>query len=155
MKTVSLLALCAAALMSGCASVNMASTEEMAKAKQFNPPSAGHAGVYIYRNSGIVGAALKKDLWIDGQCVGESARDVFFYTEVEGGKTHKVETQSELSPNGLELMFDSGKNYFIRQFIKIGLFVGGADLEQVSEEQGKKDIAPLGLAAPGACSSQR
>ena len=28
----------------------------------------------------------------------------------------------------------------------MGVLVGGAGLEQVSEEQGKKDIAPLGLA---------
>jgi hypothetical protein len=27
--------------------------------------------------------------------------------------------------------------YFIRQYIKMGLVVGGADLEQVTEEQGK------------------
>ncbi|THF66291.1 DUF2846 domain-containing protein [Pseudothauera nasutitermitis] len=143
----------AAVLMTGCASVDMASKEASDKAKRFDPPSAGQAGVYIYRNS-FAGKALKKDLWIDGECVGESAPDVFFYTEVKGGEKHKIETESEFSPNALELMFVAGKNYFIRQFIKMGAFVGGADLEEVSEEQGKADIAKLNMAQSGKCSSK-
>ena len=61
---------------------------------------------------------------------GESAPNVFFYTQVKGGETHKIETESEFSPNTLELMLEAGKNYFIRQFIKMGAFVGGADLER-------------------------
>jgi hypothetical protein len=109
MKIISVFSLTAALLISGCASVEMASKAESAKAKEFNPPSQGNAGVYIYRDS-FVGKALKKDIWIDGKCVGESAPDVFFYAEVEGGKSHKVDTQSEFSPNSFELMFETGKN---------------------------------------------
>ena len=154
MKIVSVIALTAALLMSGCASVDMASKAESAKAKEFNPPSQGNAGVYVYRDS-FVGKALKKDVWIDGKCLGESAPDVFFYTEVEGGKNHKVDTESEFSPNTLELMFETGKNYFIRQFIKMGVFVGGAGLEQIPEEQGKIAVATLEMAKPGKCSAAR
>jgi PBP1b-binding outer membrane lipoprotein LpoB len=151
MKIASLLAITAALLISGCASVDMATKEESAKAKEFKQPSADKAGVYIYRNS-FVGKALKKDVFVDGKCIGESAPDVFFYTEVKGGQTHKIDTESEFSPNTLEIMFETGKNYFIRQFIKLGVFVGGAGLEQVSEEQGKKDVAQLELAKQGKCS---
>ncbi|MDG5975474.1 hypothetical protein H010_09451 [Hydrogenophaga taeniospiralis CCUG 15921] len=132
----------------------MASKEESAKAKEFNQPSPGNAGVYIYRNS-FTGKALKKDIWVDGKCVGESAPDVFFYTEVEGGKTHKIDTESEFSPNTLELMFVSGKNYFIRQFIKMGMFVGGAGVVQVSEKQGMSDVVELDMAKLGNCSATR
>lgn len=152
MKIVSVIALTATLLISGCASVDMASKAESAKAKEFNPPSQGNAGVYVYRDS-FVGKALKKDVWIDGKCIGESAPDVFFYTEVAGGKSHKVDTESEFSPNALELMFEAGKNYFIRQFIKMGVFVGGAGLEQVPEEQGKIAVGKLEMAEPGKCST--
>jgi len=154
MKIISVISLITALLISGCASVEMASKEESAKAKEFNPPSQGNAGLYIYRNS-WGGRALKKDLWIDGECVGESAPDVFFYKEVDGGKTYKIDTQSEFSPNTLEVMLESGKNYFIRQFIKLGVFIGGAGLEQVSEEQGKKDVVELEMAKLGKCSAPR
>lgn len=151
MKIVPVFALIVTLLVSGCASVEMASKTEAVKAKEFGLPSQGTAGVYIYRDS-VLGAALKKDVWIDGKCIGETAPDMFFYTEVEGGKIHKVDTESEFSPNTLEMMFETGKNYFIRQFIKFGVFVGGAGLEQVPEEQGKIAVAKLEMAKPGKCS---
>jgi hypothetical protein len=154
MKIVSVVMLTATLLISGCASVDMAPKAESARAKEFNPPSQGNAGVYVYRDS-FVGKALKKDVWIDGKCIGESAPDVFFYTEVEGGKNHKIDTESEFSPNTVELMFEAGKNYFIRQFIKMGVFVGGAGLEQIPEEQGKITVAKLEMAKPGKCSAAR
>lgn len=154
MKIAPVITAAAVLVLSGCASVEMASKAESAKAKEFNPPSQGNAGVYVYRDS-FVGKALKKDVWIDNKCIGESAPDVFFYTEVAGGKTHRIDTESEFSPNTLELMFESGKNYFIRQFIKIGVFVGGAGLEQVPEEQGKNAVAKLEMAKPGRCSGQK
>ncbi|RYY89385.1 MAG: DUF2846 domain-containing protein [Chitinophagaceae bacterium] len=154
MKYVSIAILTTAALISGCASVDMAPSADSQKAKQFAAPSEGKAGVYIYRNS-FVGKALKKDIWIDGECVGESASDVFFYTEVAGGKSHKIETESEFSPNALEVMMQAGKNYFIRQFIKMGAFVGGADLEKVSDDQGKSDVAKLEMAKSGKCGGSR
>ena len=151
MKLASIILVSGALFLTGCASVNMASKEETAKAKEFSAPAEGKSGVYIYRNS-FVGKALKKDVWINGKCVGETAPDVFFYTEVDGDQKYKIDTESEFSPNALEVMFDSGKNYFIRQFIKIGVFVGGAGLEQISEEQGKADVAKLNMAQTGTCS---
>jgi hypothetical protein len=152
MRIFTVFTLFTALLISGCASVDMTSKAESAKAKEFNLPSQGNAGVYIYRNS-FVGKALKKDIWVDGKCIGESAPDVFFYTEVEGGKKHKIDTESEFSANTLEVMLDAGKNYFIRQFIKMGVFVGGAGLEQIPEEQGKGDVVKLEMAKSGKCSA--
>ncbi len=154
MKIVSLAIVAASLVLTGCASVEMVSKEESTKAKQFSAPSANNAGLYIYRNSSF-GGALKKDIWVDGKCVGESAPNVFFFTEVEGGKVHKLSTESEFSPNDLELTVESGKNYFVRQYIKMGAFVGGAALEVMTEQQGKTDIATLELAKSGNCSAPR
>jgi hypothetical protein len=154
MRIIFAVVVAASLLASGCATVDMGPKAESDKAKEFAPPSQGKAGLYVYRNS-FVGKALKKDVWIDGKCLGESAPDVFFRTEVDGGKKYKLETESEFSPNALEILFESGKNYFVRQFIKMGLFVGGADLELVPEEQGKADVAKLEMATPGKCSNSR
>lgn len=145
------LAASAVLILSGCASVNMTSKTESTKAKEFAVPSAGNAGLYVYRDS-FVGKALKKDIWVDGKCLGETAPDVFFYTEVEGGKTHKLDTESEFSPNTLELNTEANKNYFVRQYIKMGVFVGGAGLELIPEEQGKQAVLKLEMATPGKCS---
>jgi hypothetical protein len=137
--------------LSGCATVPLESTEKSDMAKKFNPPSSGNAGLYIYR-SGSFGGALKKDIWVDGKCIGESAPNIFFYEEVPGGKEHKISTESEFSPNDFLITTASGKNYFVQQFIKIGVFVGGARLELVDENTGKEEVAKLKMAVKGNCS---
>lgn len=126
-------------LFASCASVPMENIKLTTEAQKFNPPSEGNAGLYIYRSGGI-GTALKKDIWVDGNCIGETAPNVFFYVEVEGDKEHKISTESEFSPNHLIVKVKSGMLYFIRQYIKLGVFVGGAGLELVDEGEGKKAV---------------
>ena len=138
-------------LAAGCASVPMESLERTTTAKQFDPPSDGMAGLYIYRNT-FYGGAAHTDVMVDGHCIGSSAPYVFFYEEVEGDKSHKVSTESEFSPNDLIVKVKSGMHYFIRQYIKFGVFVGGAALELVDEEKGKKEVSELDMATKGTCS---
>jgi len=140
-----------ATIVSGCASVKMESQDASNRAKQFASPNPGNSGLYIYRD-GFLGAALKKNIWVDDKCVGESAPGVFFFTEVAGDKDHTISTQSEFSPNKLTQFFASGKNYFIQQYIKLGVFIGGADLQVMPEGLAKAEIAKLALATPGTCS---
>ena len=135
----------------GCASVPMESAERTTTAKKFNPPSEGSSGLYIYRPSSL-GGAVRIDVYVDGKCIGKSAPYVFFYEEVEGDKSHKVSTESEFSPNDLIVKVKSGMHYFIRQYIKFGVFVGGAGLELVDEEKGKKEVSELDMATKGTCS---
>jgi len=149
-KTMLLLALLSS-LFTGCASVPMVAIEESNHAKEFNLPPEGKSGLYIYRGGGV-GTALKKDIWVNGECLGESAPNIFFYTVVEGDKEHKISTESEFSPNDLMVKVKSGINYFIRQYIKMGAFVGGANLELIDEEKGKEAISELEMAKKGTCS---
>ena len=141
----------AATFFAGCASVPMESSEMSDTAKQYNPPSSGNAGLYIYR-AGSFGGALKKDVCIDGKCIGETAPNIFFYEEVSAGEDHTLATESEFSPNDLIVKTNEGEHYFVRQFIKMGLFVGGVGMELVDEEKGKKDVAGLKMAKKGKCS---
>lgn len=151
MKNVLFATAIATSLLSGCASVPMESKENSDMAKKFSAPSKENSGMYIYR-SGSFGGALKKDVWVDGDCVGETAPNMFFYKEVAGDQEHKVSTESEFSPNDLLVKTESGKNYFIKQYIKMGVFVGGAGVELVDEEEGKKEVSKLKMAKSGSCS---
>lgn len=135
----------------GCASVPMESSEKSDQAKTFISPSNGKAALYIYR-SGSFGGALKKDVWVDGKCIGETAPNTFFYEEVKGGMEHKVSTESEFSPNDLVINTETGKNYFVQQYMKIGVFVGGANLRLVDEGKGKSEVTKLRMAVKGNCS---
>lgn len=141
----------ATSLLAGCATVPMESKEQTNMAKLFSPPSEGNSGLYIYR-SGSFGGALKKDVWVDGKCIGETAPNVFFYEEVTGSQEHKISTESEFSPNDLTVKTEGGKNYFVKQYIKMGVFVGGAGVEIVDEEKGKKEVQALKMAKKGSCS---
>ena len=140
-------------LFSGCSTVPLEPKEMSQSAKSFNAPPANKAGLYVYRDS-FVGQALKKDIWIDNECLGKTSNKVFFYKTIDGNKEHKLSTQSEFSANSLSINTQNGKNYFVRQYIKMGVFVGGANLEVVDEEKAKEAIKGLDLAKKGLCSKK-
>lgn len=143
-KLLILLPLTILSFLTGCASVPMASLDEDNIKKQFTAPAQGTSGIYIYRNTNL-GGALKKNVYLDGKLIGETAPMTYFFKRVESGE-HTLSTESEFSDNDLILQAESGKNHFINQYIKMGLFVGGAGLKLVSEKEGRKGVLECGLA---------
>lgn len=126
------------AILAGCASVPMASKGQDAASKTFKVSSQNVAGLYVYRDS-FMGKALRKRVSVDGKVIGETANKTYFHKEVAPG-SHTLSTESEFGDN--ELTFDAvaGKNYFYRQYIKMGAFTGGAGLEAVSEAEGQEGV---------------
>ena len=153
MKKVLLATVIATASLAGCSSVPMESKEIANTAKEFNAPSQDTAGIYVYRKDTFVGAALKKDVWVGKDCVGQTAKGVFFYKEVPGNEKLEISTESEFSPNTLTINAKNGELYFVEQFIKMGAFVGGADLELAHTDTGKSEVQRLGMAVGGNCDS--
>lgn len=141
LSAISVLAVC---IVSGCASVPMESHEVDSQLKSFAAPQNGNAGVYIYRNS-FVGQALKKTISLNGVAIGESSNKVYFYKEVAPGE-HTLSTESEFGDNSLKFTAEAGRNYFFEQYIKMGVFVGGANLKAVSEAEGQAGVAASRLA---------
>jgi hypothetical protein len=139
--------------LSGCASVPTIDEAEAQKFKTFDSPSPGNSGLYIYRENGIAGAALKKFIYVDGECLGETAPGVFFYHEVKGNEEHTISTESEFSENHLSLTTQPGINYFVNQYTKMGVFVGGAAVELVDESEGKSEVSKLDMAKNIDCPS--
>lgn len=131
-------------LITGCASVPMAPMEQDSALKVFSPPAADKAGLYVYRNS-FVGQALKKNVYVDRVLLGETANKTYFYKEIAPGE-HQISTESEFSDNAITFQAEGGKNYFARQYIKMGVFVGGANLEMVSEQEGMEEVLKCRLA---------
>lgn len=153
MKIQFLLAVCvSASLFAGCATVPTYSDGESTVTKEFKTPvDKNMAGLYVYRDE-FYAASIKKDLYIDGICLGESAMGVFFYKEITPGK-HTLSTESEFSDNSVEFKAEAGNNYYFKQYMKFGLFVGGANLEQKTEEEAQNAIMKLQQAIPGTCDS--
>ena len=143
-------------LAAGCASVPLETAQINKVAKQFDPPSDGKAGLYIYRNT-FYGGAAHTDVMVDGHCIGSSAPYVFFYEEVEGDKSYKVSTKFpwEESPdpdNDLLIKVKSGMNYFFEQYLRM---LGGTGVELVDEEQGKEEVSKLDMATKGTCGRRK
>ena len=133
-------------LMSGCASVPMASKDLDTSAKAFREPAKDRAGLYVYRDS-FGGKALKKMVSVDGKAIGQTANKVYFYREIAPG-AHTLSTESEFGDNTLDIQAFGGKNIFVRQYIKMGVFIGGSALELVSDEEGKKSVLECDRAEP-------
>lgn len=136
------------AIVSGCAArTPMASQVQDAASKTFAAPPAGMAGVYIYRNSNFGGGILKR-ISIDGKVIGSIAPYTYFHNELTPGQ-HTIATQAEFGDNELKLDAEGGRNYFVHQYIKFGTFVGSANVELVSEEEGKEGVLECKEAAQG------
>jgi hypothetical protein len=137
-------AIVSAVFLSGCATVPMVPPQESVTLKQFPAPPNEKAGLYVYRNC-FVGQALKKTVSLDGKIIGETANKVFFYKVIAPGK-HELSTESEFSDNMIPFEADASKNYFAEQYIKMGVFVGGANLRMVDEVEAKKAIGECEMA---------
>lgn len=137
-------ALLGSTFLTGCASVPMAPMEQDLALKKFEAPANGNAGLYVYRNS-FVGQALKKTVKLDGNVIGETSNKVYFYKEISPGE-HALSTESEFGDNLLTFTAEAGHNYFFEQYIKMGVFVGGANIKAVSESEGMAGVTECKLA---------
>lgn len=125
------------AALTGCASVPMAPKERDAASKTFQAPSAGKAGIYIYRDT-IIGQGVKRLLSIDGTIIGATVNKVYFHREVAPG-THTLSTQSEFSDNEVTINVRAGNNYYYQQTMRPGVLVGGgSNISAIDDEEAGK-----------------
>ena len=129
------------ALMTGCASVPMASPERDSAAKTFavNPDKAN---IYVYRNE-TIGAAIKMPLALNGKLIGDTAAMTYLVLEVPPGPQtllSKTENDSTLTIDAV-----AGRNYFVWQEVKMGVFAARSALQQVDEAKGKAGVAECKL----------
>ena len=132
-----LLALSLLVIVTGCASVPMASLEKDASAKTFQVAS-GKSNIYIYRNENF-GGAIKLTLLMDGKLIGDTAPKTYYLLETDPGK-HSILSKAE-NDSILELNTEAGKNYFLWQEVKMGLWQPRSLLQQVDEPTGKAAVA--------------
>jgi hypothetical protein len=131
-------------LFTGCVSVPLASYEADQAAKKFTEPTDGTASIYIYRNS-FVGQGLLKTVRLDNHPIGDTANMVYFHRTVKPGQ-HQLSTESEFGYNTLNFTANAGMTYFFEQYIKMGAFVGGANLKEVPKAEGKSNVLKCRLA---------
>ena len=135
-------ALTAALLMTGCASVPMASKDTDVKAKQFAPAQTGTANLYIYRNE-IMGSAIKMPVLIDGIAVGDTVAKAYIYKTLPTG-SHTIVSKAE-NDSSLTIDMQAGRNYFVWQEVKMGVLYARSKLHLVDEATGEAGVKECGL----------
>lgn len=131
----------AAATLSGCASVPMATSQQDTQAKSFTV-SQDKAKIYVYRNE-TLGAALKMPVTLNGKAVGDTGPKTYYMLEVAPG-SHELTSQGNEST--LRIDAEPGKNYFVWQEVKMGLMSGGSKLQLVDEAKGQAGVKECKLA---------
>lgn len=129
-------------VVSGCASVPMGDAKQDAALKTFTV-TPGKAGIYIYRNESM-GAAVKMDVAVDGQPIGQTASKTYLFKEVAPGK--HVVTSSAENTDTLEVDAKSGTLSYVWQEVKMGLLYARTKLHLVPESEGKKGVQETTLA---------
>lgn len=141
-KLIAAVALTAVLLMSGCASVPMASKDSDAKAKQFAPSQGNTANLYIYRNE-ILGSAIKMTVLIDGVSVGDTVAKSYIFRTLPAGD-HTVTSKAE-NDNTLDITMQAGQVYFVWQEVKMGALYARSKLHLVDEATGETAVKECDL----------
>lgn len=123
-------------LFAGCASVPMASLQDDSSGKAF-APGDGKANIYVFRNE-TFGAAIPVTVSLDGKVAGQTASQTYFLWTVEPGH-HEVSCHAE-NTETLALTTSPGKNYFVWQEMKMGMWMARCALSEMSEEEGRKAV---------------
>lgn len=131
------------AMLTGCASVPMASLDQDAKAKDFTPQS-DKATLFIYRNE-TFGAAIPITVSVNERTIGQTASKTYFRFNVNPGR-YKIKAHAE---NVAELSVDAiaGRNYYIWQEMKMGMWSARANLTQVDDSTGRAGVSESKLIA--------
>lgn len=131
---------CSVAILSllvvGCASVPMAPADQDAKAKQFTPVS-NKANVYIYRNENF-GRAIPMTVSVNGKVLGQTAAQTYFWLQLNPGQ-YNLESHTE-NVSMLNLSAEPGKDYFVWQEVKMGLWAARSLLQQVDDKTGREGV---------------
>jgi hypothetical protein len=123
-------------LLTGCAAVPMASMEADTSAKQFQPKK-GQANIYLYRNE-TFGAAVAMTVSLNGKVMGKTGAQTYFLWEVPPGRYEIVshtENTARIAINAQE-----GRNHYVWQEVKMGLWQPRSQLHEMKEEEGKKAV---------------
>ncbi|MFT6086273.1 MAG: hypothetical protein ACI9UD_001537 [Glaciecola sp.] len=131
------------ALLSGCASVPMASLEADQSAKQFNVDS-NKANIYLYRNESM-GGAIAMPVALDGRIAGKTASKTYFYWSVEPGE-HEITSLTENTAR-IKVNAKAGQNHYIWQEVKMGMWTARSQLHEVVEDKGKQAVKDCKLIA--------
>lgn len=144
MPAPTLRALMLSLLLSGCASVPMASTAADAQAKTFRP-AAGQASLYVYRPKTFKLRAITVNVMLDGHGLGTTKVGTFLQATVPAGP-HTLLSQSE-SEVPVLVQAEPNQSYFFEQKVSFGVRDAQTTLIRVEDAVGRAAVLACDRAA--------
>ena len=133
---------CSIALLSGCASVPMASMDADKEAKKFETAS-NKSNIYLYRNESM-GGAIAMTVSLDGRMAGKTGSKTYFLWQVDPG-THEIASHTENTAK-ITLNTKAGENYYVWQEVKMGMWAPRSQLHEVDSEEGQEAVKECKMA---------
>ncbi|KQZ42547.1 DUF2846 domain-containing protein [Duganella sp. Root1480D1] len=139
MKFVSLAAVAAMALLTGCTSV---SGTRFAQQEAVMPKlSADHGRVYFYRVDALTGGGMSAPVKLDGEVVGDSLPGGYFYVDAAPGK-HEASAATRVTRK-LNFVLEPGETKYVRTKAQFEERVGRVVPELVSAEEARRELPAL------------
>lgn len=104
--------------------------------KNLEPPE-DKSLVYVYRPS-VAGGVIPMPVLYDNNLIGITKAKDFVYAFLEPGE-HYITSEAESSAT-IQIKTEAGKTYYVRQKVKMGIWVASTDLELVDEEKGRHKL---------------
>lgn len=131
--------------LAGCAAtVDLAAPEEDLAAKSF-VPGEGEANIYVTRKDQFTGSAVLFQLVVDQRVIGGIAPGTYHLVRVEPGH-HTISVTTSENQSVEEVDAVAGRNYFFEVEPRMGWIAARAEVEPLSEEEGRAAIAENALA---------
>jgi len=138
MRMGGILALCALAFLTGCATGGARYADVSVEA----PKLARDRGrIYFYRSASIVGAAIQPEIKLNGVSVGSTVPGGFFFVDRPKGN-YVVSTATEVETN-MSFALAAGETKYVRTTISPGVFAGHMNFELVSKSVADGELASL------------
>ena len=128
----------------GCASPIIATADKDVAAKDFVPPH-NKASLYIYRDENF-GMLYGMAITVNGKGIGETGAKSYFRLNLPAG-TYTVGSHAE-NYTDTQVAMEAGKNYFVWQEVKFGIWLPRSELRQVDEKTGKAGVLGSRLITP-------
>lgn len=103
-----------------------------------NPQLSNTGRIFLYRVTGAVGAAIQPDIFMNGEKIGTSIPQGFFYIDKPPGE-YTITTSTEVKRK-VSFVLDDGQTRYIRFGISMGFFAGHVFGELVDPEEAEKEI---------------
>jgi hypothetical protein len=132
--------LAVAAVLAACSDVPMAEAPADQAARAFPAPQPGLAALYVYRDSGVLGAAQPFSASVGQRTLGQLAPATFFLVDLPPGQYDVRCTGQENSAAKL-VDLAPGETRFVELSVRLSVGMPRCSLAEAPSEQGRAAVA--------------